>query len=292
MKIATVDQMRAMDQRAIEDFGIPETLLMENAGLAAYRVLRDRFPLSLADASWCCAAAATTAATDWWWPVKFSPTAVTHRFCCWATPPATAAPPPSIGRSFNGWESTWSPYSTPAAMDDPDPPAIFIVDAILGTGLSKPVRGDYADVIENVNASHRPVVSLDIPSGIHGDTGQVMGTAIRADLTVTFGLPKVGNLLYPGYHYGGNCTPPTSAFRPALTRADDLAIAINRPPRIPDRSPWGHKGSFWRHAFYRRGRRLLWRTLPGQHGVPQSRRRLRPAGRPGRHRSDDCGPRP
>ena len=45
MKIATVAQMRAMDQRAIEAFGIPETLLMENAGLAAYRVLRDRFPV-------------------------------------------------------------------------------------------------------------------------------------------------------------------------------------------------------------------------------------------------------
>jgi NAD(P)H-hydrate epimerase len=106
------------------------------------------------------------------------------------------------------------------------------------------VRGAYAEVIARVNASRRPVVSLDIPSGIHGDNGQVMGTAIRADLTVTFGLPKVGNLLYPGFANGGALFATHISFPPALTRSSELAIALNTPPPLPGRDPAGHKGSF------------------------------------------------
>jgi NAD(P)H-hydrate epimerase len=243
MKIATVAQMRAMDQRAIEDFGIPETLLMENAGLAAYRVLRDRFPVAGRRILVLCGSGnnggdglvvARKIFSDGGRPqVLLLGDATRYR-----------------GAAAVNWEIIQrlgidtAPYSTPAALDGLIKTCDLVVDAILGTGLSKPVRGDYADVIENVNASHRPVVSLDIPSGIHGDTGQVMGTAIRADLTVTFGLPKVGNLLYPGYHYGGKLYTTHIGFPPRLTRTDELAIAINRPPRIPKRSPWGHKGSF------------------------------------------------
>ena len=243
MKIATVAQMRAMDQRAIEDFGIPETLLMENAGLAAYRVLQDRFPVAGRRILVLCGSGnnggdglvvARKIFSDGGRPqVLLLGDATRYR-----------------GAAAVNWEIIQrlgidtTPYSTPEALDDLINTCDLVVDAILGTGLSKPVRGHYADVIESVNASHLPVVSLDIPSGIHGDTGQIMGAAIRADLTVTFGLPKVGNLLYPGYQYGGKLFTTHIGFPPRLTRTDDLAVAINRPPRIPERSPWGHKGSF------------------------------------------------
>jgi ADP-dependent NAD(P)H-hydrate dehydratase / NAD(P)H-hydrate epimerase len=76
--------------------------------------------------------------------------------------------------------------------------ADFIVDGILGTGLNSTVRGFYQQVIEDVNASLKPVMSVDIPSGLHADTGAVMGVAVRADVTATFGFPKVGQLLFPG----------------------------------------------------------------------------------------------
>lgn len=74
----------------------------------------------------------------------------------------------------------------------------FIVDGILGTGLNSPVRGFYKQVIEDLNASGKPVTAIDIPSGLHADTGAVMGAAVRADLTATFGFPKLGQLLFPG----------------------------------------------------------------------------------------------
>jgi hydroxyethylthiazole kinase-like uncharacterized protein yjeF len=74
----------------------------------------------------------------------------------------------------------------------------FIVDAILGTGLNAPVRDFYQSVIEEVNNSKKPVFSVDIPSGLSADSGQIMGAAVRADLTATFGFPKLGQILFPG----------------------------------------------------------------------------------------------
>ncbi|MGD2124512.1 MAG: NAD(P)H-hydrate dehydratase [Desulfobacteraceae bacterium] len=76
--------------------------------------------------------------------------------------------------------------------------ADYIIDGILGTGLSSPVKGFYGQVIEEVNASRKPLMAIDIPSGLNADTGQIMGLAVKADLTVTFGFPKLGQLLFPG----------------------------------------------------------------------------------------------
>lgn len=74
----------------------------------------------------------------------------------------------------------------------------YIIDGILGTGLNSPVKGFYRHVITEINGLGKPVTAIDIPSGLSADTGQIMGVAVRADLTVTFGFPKVGQLTFPG----------------------------------------------------------------------------------------------
>lgn len=80
----------------------------------------------------------------------------------------------------------------------------LIVDALFGAGLDRPLQGEVAALVDAVNDSDASVVAVDMPSGIHGDTGAVMGTALRADLTVTFFRKKQGHTLMPGRRYAGD----------------------------------------------------------------------------------------
>jgi NAD(P)H-hydrate epimerase len=79
----------------------------------------------------------------------------------------------------------------------------ILVDGIFGTGLDAEVRGYYREVIDHLNTLQKPLVAIDIPSGLDADTGKPLGTAIRASLTITFGLPKIGHLIPPGLDYVG-----------------------------------------------------------------------------------------
>jgi len=71
----------------------------------------------------------------------------------------------------------------------------LLVDALFGTGLSRPLEGAYALAVEKMNLSGRPVIAADLPSGIEADSGRILGTAVRADRTVTFTLPKPAHYL-------------------------------------------------------------------------------------------------
>lgn len=73
-----------------------------------------------------------------------------------------------------------------------------IIDALFGAGLNRALEGEVATLVERVNESGRPVIAVDVPSGVSGDTGFASGAAIRADETVTFFRLKPGHLLYPG----------------------------------------------------------------------------------------------
>ena len=81
--------------------------------------------------------------------------------------------------------------------------ADVVVDALFGTGLSRPIAGKYQTLIEKINGCGKPVIACDIASGISADTGEVLGCAVKADVTVTFNLPKTGQLLPPGTEYTG-----------------------------------------------------------------------------------------
>jgi ADP-dependent NAD(P)H-hydrate dehydratase / NAD(P)H-hydrate epimerase len=92
-----------------------------------------------------------------------------------------------------GWKFPVLPFN-PQAIGRP----ALIIDALFGAGLNRPVKGDPFDMIEAVNANGAPVLSVDLPSGVNGTSGAVMGTAINARETVTFFRRKPGHLLLPG----------------------------------------------------------------------------------------------
>ena len=81
--------------------------------------------------------------------------------------------------------------------------ADVIIDAMFGTGLRSDISGVFTEAVDLINASGRPILSVDIPSGIHGTTGRILGNAVRAYMTVTFAFAKLGHVLYPGAEYTG-----------------------------------------------------------------------------------------
>ena len=102
-------------------------------------------------------------------------------------------------------------------LGDPD----VIVDALLGIGLREAPREDAARMIERVNADGRPVVAVDVPSGVNASTGEVPGAAVRATTTVTFGAAKVGLAISPGRAHAGSVIVAPLGLRP---RAHEHAL--------------------------------------------------------------------
>ncbi|MEZ0344961.1 MAG: NAD(P)H-hydrate dehydratase [Infirmifilum sp.] len=132
-----------------------------------------------------------------------------------------------------------------------------VLDALFGVGLNRPVEGVYREAIECINSSGSIVVSVDIPSGVNGDTGQVMGVAVKADYTVTFGLPKPGLLLYPGAEYAGEVHVARISYPPGLLEDEAITIETNDPLFVAPRRPDTHKGDYGKALFIAGSRRYM-----------------------------------
>jgi hydroxyethylthiazole kinase-like uncharacterized protein yjeF len=248
MKVSRVSEMRDMDKAAIDQFGITEDLLMENAGLAAYAIVSHKIGVTKKKFLILCGVgnnggdgfvvarhihsngglAQVNILGD---PSRFTGAAKRHLEII-----------SRLSIEVQRVESVTSITSDIAQCD-------AIVDAIFGTGLTREVTGLHRDVITSINASGKTVLSLDIPSGVHGDTGQIMGTAVQADYTVTFGLPKIGNMLYPGYELCGDLSVSHISFPPSLHQAEALKLEINQPLSLPPRARTAHKGTIGQALF-------------------------------------------
>ena len=123
----------------------------------------------------------------------------------------------------------------------------IVIDGIFGIGLSKPISGEYAKVIQSINQSNCYVVSIDIPSGVSANHGQIMGCAVKADVTITFGEQKLGLMLYPGASYAGKIQIAEIGF--AKVKKDSLTYTYYEPKDLellPMRAAYSNKGSFGR----------------------------------------------
>jgi ADP-dependent NAD(P)H-hydrate dehydratase / NAD(P)H-hydrate epimerase len=116
------------------------------------------------------------------------------------------------------------------------------VDAIFGTGFRGAPEGVHADAISVLDRSGVPVVAVDIPSGVNGATGAVDGAAVHADVTVTFGAPKVGVMLYPGAAFAGVVEVETIGFPDDLIQGELLLVERqDAASLLPRRGPDTHK---------------------------------------------------
>ncbi len=243
MKVSRVSEMRQLDATAIEKFGIKDELLMENAGQAVYFVILNEFGIKNKKFVIFCGIGNNGGdgfvvarkihsnggdvkvyiLGD---PARFKGAAALNLDIVSALP-----------IEMQRLESIESVRTEVFHAD-------AVVDAMFGTGLARDVGGLYAEVIELINDSGKTLFSVDIPSGVHGDTGKIMGTAAVADYTVTFGLPKIGNMLYPGYELCGKLYVTHISFPPSMYNADSIKVEINRPPKLGPRDKKGHKGTF------------------------------------------------
>jgi NAD(P)H-hydrate epimerase len=124
----------------------------------------------------------------------------------------------------------------------------ILVDALLGTGLSSLVTGAYREAIKLINNAGKPVIAVDIPSGLHADTGAILGSAIRATLTIACGLPKLGLYVGAGIDQTGVIRVVdigiTQAYVDAIESRTLLLTSDSAFQSLPERLPSSHKGTF------------------------------------------------
>lgn len=243
MKVSRVEEMRGLDKKAVRDYGISENLLMENAGLAAFQVIKEEFGIGGHRFLIICGIG-NNGGDGLVVARKLHSMGGRVRIVFIGDPSKFKGAARINLEIISNLGLETMQMETPDVLQDAIFCADIIIDAVFGTGLDRDVEGRYAQAIGMINQSSLPVVSLDIPSGIHGDTGEVMGTAVLADATVTFGLPKLGNLLYPGFEHCGKLFVSHISFPPELTGSPELKFAVNRPLPLPPRKPDSHKGDY------------------------------------------------
>lgn len=244
MKVATAAEMRQIDRLAQEDYQISGAVLMERAALALRQVIQERFNLAGAKVTIFCgkgnnggdglalARLLLESAAKVTVVLAFEQS----QFTGLALQNLTSA------MKFGVPIIDWQEMSLDQLRQSD-----LIVDALLGTGALGVPKEPLAAIINLINESQKPVIAVDIPSGVNADTGQVGVVAVKASITVTFGLPKPGLLVYPGAEACGELIIDPIGFPLSLLKSSDLKINCLTPAEVggwlPKRSPTAHKGS-------------------------------------------------
>ncbi len=206
MKVVTAEQMQQLDQRAIENFGIPGIVLMENAGRGSAEFILQKYPHLHRSVVAIVAGKGNNGGDGFVIARYLVNRGISVKLYLLADPKVLRGEAETNYQIFLRMKG--AVVSVPSLIEYQKikrelEKVDFIIDGIFGTGLDAEVRGYYREVIEHLNRIQKPKVAIDIPSGLDANTGKPLGTAIRATLTLTFGLPKIGLLIPPGTEYVG-----------------------------------------------------------------------------------------
>lgn len=203
MKIATAQQIKNIDRRAIREFGIPGPVLMENAASAVMAEMEKFFDELAGVRVGIICGKGNNGGDGLALARRLSIRGVPVRVALLASFTAVSGEAKVNLAILRKMDVEITQNASARFVADIASWSDVIVDALLGVGLSASLKGLYAQAVETINASGRPVVAIDVPTGIDADTGEIMGSAVTADLTVTMALLKRGLVLFPGARHAG-----------------------------------------------------------------------------------------
>lgn len=253
MKILTAAQMQRIDRLTTERFGVPGLTLMENAGRGVAEFLVERFgPLHQQKIAILCGRG-NNGGDGLVVARLLREQGLTSRVLLLADPKSMKG---DAARNFERLGSTAAPevVENPEAWRRLKPTlagTTLFVDALLGTGLTKPLEGLLLEVVRDLNGGFpgARVVAVDLPSGVSADTGELIGECVRADASVTFTAPKIAHVFSPSCERVGEwVVRPIGTPREALEGDPELVLNLTSEEDLAwltaPRQPDAHKGNF------------------------------------------------
>lgn len=253
MKVLNSAQMKEIDRIAIEDLGIIGPILMENAGLQIAMEIMDCFPDIDYEEIVIVAGKGNNGGDGFvvarhlynqGCRPKVLLLARTKELKGDAALNAGIAQKIGVEISEIPTDKEWQIHKKALKR------ATIVIDAIFGTGLTKPARGFYAKVIEDINRSEAYTIAVDIPSGLSSDSFQIIGPCVEADLTITLAAPKIAHVFPPAEEIVGELVVADISVPPALFEDDRLKLELVEGehiiPYFQPRQSDAHKGNFGR----------------------------------------------
>jgi len=251
MKVLTSQLMKEIDRKTIEEIGIPGPVLMENAGLEIVKVIRARFPEIQTEKVVIVAGKGNNGGDGFvvarhLWNRGGRPKVLllAAKQDVKGDAALNLGIADKIGveiveiLSAEDWKKNKKELSA----------ARLIVDAIFGTGLMNPAGGFYATAIEDINKTKAYKIAIDIPSGLSSDTFQIIGPAVKADLTVTLGAPKISHVFPPAEDLVGELVIADISLPPFLFEDESLKLEVIEKqalmPYFKKRRRDTHKGTY------------------------------------------------
>ncbi|NDG83872.1 MAG: NAD(P)H-hydrate dehydratase [Proteobacteria bacterium] len=265
LRICTNQEMRLLDKTAETEMGIGPVLLMENAGRAACEIIVREYPDAGIEGEIIVFAGKGNNAGDAFVVARQllglgRKVRVFHLIPGSEYKGATAENFKILQRMKAKLAQITEAQELEAFLSQARAPDLAI-DGIIGTGLKGDLEGHFYDVVELINRNFNEIVSLDIPTGVSGDSGQVQGIAIEASLTISFGFPRLGHFLPPGATFRGKLVNVDISLPHRFSVEGDkfLLQAKTVAKKIVRRDRYAHKNTF--------GHVLLVGGSPGRTGA-------------------------
>jgi len=251
MKVVTAEIMQKLDRRTIEEAGIPGIVLMENAGRGAVREILAGYPEILKGKVAIIAGRGNNGGDGFVIARYLMNRGVNVKIFLLAEQEKVKGDARlnlDILLNMKASITEIKDLNTWKVLLPELEGHCLIVDAIFGTGLRSEVKGMIREVIDDINYFNIPKVAVDLPSGLNANTGEVLGTCIKADLTITFALPKRGLLIYPGADFAGRLKIVDISIPAYLLEEEKISDHVlsfgSLSQYVRPRKPNSHKGDY------------------------------------------------